>query len=136
MQNGPQLFALQELGGWASTEMVRLYLRTWRRSPWRPMRTASVRCVPLQQNLTAPIRHRPENVKGSHRCKPLNFGCGGLQPDASTGARASAPARPIAGPPAHMRKCEDHDLVLSDLVDESKREAIQHRYAAVSRSLH
>ena len=61
---------------------------------------------------------------------------GGLQPDPSTSARPAAPARPIARPPAHMRKCEDHDLVLSDLVDESKREAIQHRYAAVSRSLH
>jgi hypothetical protein len=30
-----------------------------------------------------------------------------------------------------MRKCEDHDLVLFDLIDDSKREAIQDRNAAV-----
>jgi hypothetical protein len=30
-----------------------------------------------------------------------------------------------------MRKCEDRDLVLFDLIDESKREAIQDRNAAV-----
>src|SRR6185503_10256156 len=36
----------------------------------RLTRNASVRCVPSKK-LTAQIRHRPENKKGLHRCKPL-----------------------------------------------------------------
>lgn len=45
VQNGTQLFELQELGGWESPEMVRRF-RAWLRIIWRPMRIASVPYVP------------------------------------------------------------------------------------------
>ena len=58
--------------------------------------------------------------------------CGGLQPDPSTGQGGSAATRPVARLAAHVCKGQDHDLVRFELIDECKREAVQHRYPAVS----
>lgn len=53
------------------------------------------------------------------------FGCGGLQPDPSTGRIESASSRPVARPAAGVREREHHDLVAFNLIKEREREAIQ-----------
>lgn len=67
----PALFALQELGGWASTEMVRRYAHL-SADHRRLMLNASVRYEPWKKP-KAQIRYRPEKGKGSHRCKLLIY---------------------------------------------------------------
>lgn len=57
------------------------------------------------------------------------FGCGGLQPDPSTSASASAATRPVAWPAAGVREREHNDLVGLDLIDEREGEAIQRGYS-------
>jgi len=71
VQAGTPLFALQEMGGWSSAEMVRR-MRTWRRNTWHPMRIAFVHCGPWSRKATAQIRHKPENENGLPEGKPLN----------------------------------------------------------------
>ncbi len=82
--------------------------------------------------LALPQRYPAYKQKGPASLQALDrFGCGGLQPDPSTGEGASAPTRPVARMPAHMREREDYDLVRFDLIDEGKREAIQYRDPAI-----
>ena len=60
MQNGTPLFALQELGGWASTEMVRRYahLAADHLAPYAE-RLGTLRA--RRESTTAQIRHSLKN---------------------------------------------------------------------------
>ena len=68
MQNGTPLFALQELGGWASTEMVRRYahLAADHLAPYAE-RLCAARA--MDENM-ARFGHSPENSKGLPSASP------------------------------------------------------------------
>ena len=68
MQNGTPLFALQELGGWESAEMVRRYahLAADHLAPYAE-RLCAARAA---ESETARFGHSPENSKGLPSASP------------------------------------------------------------------
>ena len=70
VQSGTPLFALQELGGCESAEMVRRYahLAADHLAPFAE-RLGALRAI--KDQIVGTKSHRPEKQMGSHRCKPL-----------------------------------------------------------------
>jgi len=69
MQSGTPLFALQELGGWASTEMVRRYAHLAADHHLFADRLCALRAVVVDDVGTK--SHSPQIEKGLHRCPML-----------------------------------------------------------------
>jgi integrase len=69
VQSGTPLFALQELGGCESAEMVRRYahLAADHLAPFAE-RLGALRAI--EDEIVGTKNHRPEKQMGSHRCKP------------------------------------------------------------------
>ena len=60
MQSGTPLFALQELGGWASTEMVRRYAHL-----------AADHLAPYAEKLCRPLTAVPERLRPKSLCRKV-----------------------------------------------------------------
>jgi len=69
VQNGTPLYALQEMGGWSSVEMVRRYAHL-AADHLAPLRTVCVRCGSWNQEFTAQLRHSPQNERARIAASP------------------------------------------------------------------
>lgn len=69
VQSGTPLFALLEMGAGSRPRWCGA-MRTSRPITWRPIRTASVRCVPSSLGFTARLRHSPEMTRACIAASP------------------------------------------------------------------